>query len=102
MERRSLLMSGQRARQTQLFNTVIGLNTTQREPLSGVSELQRQGPVIGLLHVSVCFVSPKCLMFSAERTLSQGSGGVRSQHLTIGPTLICRREHCFISLNVNC
>jgi hypothetical protein len=54
MERRSSPMSGQRAIQTQLLNTVIGLNTAQRKPLSDVSELQRHGLLIGLVHISVC------------------------------------------------
>jgi len=38
-ERQSAPMSGQRASQMQLLNTVIGLDTAQREPLSGVIEL---------------------------------------------------------------
>ena len=54
MEGRSWPMSGQLAIQTQLLNTVIGLNTAQREPLSDVSELQRHGQLIGLVHISVC------------------------------------------------
>ena len=54
-------MSGQRASQMQLLNTVIGLNAAQREPLSVVSELQGHGLVIGLFHISVWVVSPKCL-----------------------------------------
>jgi hypothetical protein len=49
MERRSSPMSGQRASQTQLLNTVIGLNTAQREPLSDVSELQPHDLLIGLV-----------------------------------------------------
>jgi hypothetical protein len=53
MERRSSPMSGQRASQTQLLNTAIRLDTAQREPLSDVSELQRHGQIIGLVHISV-------------------------------------------------
>jgi len=51
MERRSLPMSGQRAGQVQLLNTVIRLNTAHREPLSDVSEHQRHGLTIGLFHI---------------------------------------------------
>jgi len=36
--------------QMQFFNALVGLDATQREPLSRVSELKRQGPLSGWFH----------------------------------------------------